>query len=211
MDLYNRLHEPRALEAFVIHMHLAWLYLLHAELTRDNIDFRYWDRKRGKRARLVKVNDEPKTWELSRCVEKRWKPSDPVRKNIEFFVGLRDKIEHRYQEATIVTVAGHAQAHVLNYEAELVSQFGKAESLASVLRFPVFLTSLTSEGIEALKKLKGSLPPRVSRYIASFHDGLDPQVAQDERFEYRLRLMQYVGPASQADLAVEFVKWDANA
>ena len=78
VDLYNRLHEPRALEAFVIHMHLAWLYLLHAELTRDNVDFRYWDRKRGKRARLVKVNGEPKTWELSRCVENRWKPNDPV-------------------------------------------------------------------------------------------------------------------------------------
>src|SRR6266536_2282820 len=127
VDLYNGPYERRSLEAFIVHMHLAWLYLLHAELIRDGVDFRYW--QRGKH-RLVKINGEPKTWELGRCAAKRWGDEDPVRKNIEFFIGLRDKIEHRFQEATTVAVAGHAQAHVLNYETELVSQFGKPHSLA---------------------------------------------------------------------------------
>jgi len=45
--LYNDPAEIRSFEGFIVHMHLAWLYLLHAELTRSEIDFRYWQRHGG--------------------------------------------------------------------------------------------------------------------------------------------------------------------
>ncbi len=35
--LYNDPAESRSFEGFVIHMHLAWLYLLHAEFIRERI------------------------------------------------------------------------------------------------------------------------------------------------------------------------------
>jgi hypothetical protein len=38
--LYNDPAETRSFEGFVVHMHLAWLYLLHAVLARDDVDFR---------------------------------------------------------------------------------------------------------------------------------------------------------------------------
>jgi uncharacterized protein DUF3644 len=77
-------------------MHLAWLYLLHAELTRAGVNFRYWTTV-GKVRRLIKVDGEPKQWELTRCVEERWpNEKEPVRANLGFFIGLRNKIEHRY-------------------------------------------------------------------------------------------------------------------
>jgi hypothetical protein len=62
--LYNDPSEPRSFEAFVVHMHLAWLYLLHAELTRAGVDFRYWTTA-GKVRRLIKVDGEPRQWELA--------------------------------------------------------------------------------------------------------------------------------------------------
>ena len=68
--LYNDPAEVRSFEGFAVHMHLAWLYLLHAELTRDGIDFRY-HRKDNPRL-LVKVDGEPKRWELAQCVAHRW-------------------------------------------------------------------------------------------------------------------------------------------
>jgi hypothetical protein len=37
-------NDPSAMRPFVdsvVHMHLAWLYVLHAELTPDEVDFRY--------------------------------------------------------------------------------------------------------------------------------------------------------------------------
>jgi hypothetical protein len=56
--LYNDPAEPRSFEGFVVHMHLAWLYLLHAEFIRDHVDHRYWDPNRKKR--LLKIDGEPK-------------------------------------------------------------------------------------------------------------------------------------------------------
>jgi hypothetical protein len=64
--LYNDPAELRSFEAFVVHMHLAWLYLLHAELTRDRVDHRYG--RNDNPRRLVKVDGEPKQWELAKCV-----------------------------------------------------------------------------------------------------------------------------------------------
>jgi hypothetical protein len=93
--LYNDAAETRAFEGLVIHMHLAWLYLLHAEFVRDGIDFRYWD-SRYKR-RLVRVDGEAKRWELQRSTEERWPDErDPVRANLSLFIRLRNRLEHRH-------------------------------------------------------------------------------------------------------------------
>jgi hypothetical protein len=186
-------------------MHLAWLYLLHAEFTRDRIDFRYWD-DRARPRRIHRVDGEPKTWELARCVIARWpNEREPVRRNLEFFIGLRNKIEHRYQEQIGIAVAGHAQALIVNFETELATQFGSGEGLANRLRFPVFLSSLTSDGVDALKRLRAKMPANATRYINDFHETLDDAVAIDPRFEFRVHLIPQLGPKSQADMAVRFV------
>jgi hypothetical protein len=44
VDLYNQSNRRRRLEAFVVHMHMAWLYLLQARFERDGIDFWYRDK-----------------------------------------------------------------------------------------------------------------------------------------------------------------------
>src|SRR4051794_8638691 len=80
--LYNDPAEERSFEGFAVHMHLAYLYLLHAELTRDGVDLRY--RRRDNPRRLERIDGEPKRWELAKCVAERWDRDDPVRRNIEF-------------------------------------------------------------------------------------------------------------------------------
>lgn len=203
VDLYNSTGQRRSFEGFVVHMHLAWLYLLQAEFRRDHVDFRYWDGPR----RLERIDGEPKTWDLARCSRQRWsKAKDPVRLNLEFFIGLRNKIEHRFQEGIALTVAGHAQALLMNYESEIVSQFGSAEGLADRLRFPVFLSTLTDSGLAALKKIRSSIPARTARFIDQFHATLDEKTTSDSRFEFRMFLVPHIGPKSQADMAITFVQ-----
>lgn len=62
-----------------------------------------------------KSRREYKRWELSRCLEDRSSdPDDPVCKNLEFFIGLRNRIEHRHarRDANLaVAVSGHAHDH----------------------------------------------------------------------------------------------------
>jgi hypothetical protein len=101
-------------------MHIAWLYLLQAELKHDGGKPYY----RLPNGRYERVDGERKTWDLQRCVRERWLIEDPVRKNIELSIGLRNKVEHRYHEAIAIATTGYAQALLMNFEQELTSKFG---------------------------------------------------------------------------------------
>ena len=208
--LYNDAAEARSFEGFVVHMHVAWLYLLHARFIRYSIDYRY--RERDNPRRFVKVGEEYKCWEPARCAEERWHdPNDAVRKNLEFFIGLRNRIEHRHarQDKNLaLAVSGHAQALLLNFEEELTSTFGSEHSLATVLRFPIFIGTFTTEGTEALLKLRDQLPANLKHFIAQFHSGLKDEVAGDARFELRLRVVLEQVQRSEDALAIQFTRWD---
>jgi hypothetical protein len=209
--LYNDPSEPRSFEGFVVHMHVAWLYLLHAEFTRDAVDFRYW-RPQGRRRRLERVDGEPKRWDLATCVRYRWpQQKDAVPANLGFFIGLRNKIEHRYarqQHALTVAVGGHAQALLLNYEEELTDQFGGASSLATRLRFPIFIGSFTDEGERSLRRLRARLPGALRTFISDYDAGLDESVITDHRYEFRLRVLQELAPKDPDALAIQFTRYD---
>jgi hypothetical protein len=209
VEMYNRPGAPRSYEAFVVHMHLAWLYLLQAEACRNGIDCRYIE-MRGRARRIVRVDGEPKTWELDRHVSERWPAvNEPVRANLLFFIALRNKIEHRYthfQEALAIATGGHAHALLVNYETELTSQFGAEASLAHRLRFPVFIGTFTEHGEAVLRQLRASLPAGLRRFLTCYNDSLDPQVRDDARFEFRLRLTQITAGRGGDALPLEFVR-----
>lgn len=206
IDFYNRPGDKGSYLDFVVHMHLAWQNLLHASFEKEGIDFTYKD-KDGK---PLKTKDgDKKTWELIRCAEEAYSDTDPVRKNIEFFVGIRNKIEHRFQKSLIVATGARAHALVINYEAELIVRFGDEHSLASELRFPVFVQSLTPEGVGEQLKLRSKLPAKVKSYITRFEADLTDSVKESERYEYRVLLTPLKGPKSEADLAVTFLRADS--
>jgi hypothetical protein len=165
--LYNDPAETRAFESFVIHMHLAWLYLLHAEFMRDGVDYRYWETKHP--PRLQKVDGEPKLWELERSMKERWpSTTDPVRANLELFIKLRNRLEHRHanaDQALMLTLSGHAHALLVNYETELTSQFGDDRSLALRLRIPLFVGTFTTEGEQALRRFRKRLPTNLRGFL----------------------------------------------
>lgn len=208
--LYNDASETRAFEGFVVHMHLAWLYLLHARLIRDGIDYRYRDRHNPRR--FEKVDGEYKRWELARCLKHRWPDnSNPVRNNIEFFIGLRNRIEHRHARSDVnlaIAVSGHAQAFLLNFEDEISTTFGSKYGMAAILRFPVFIGTFTAEGEETLRRLRDKLPKDLKRFIGDFHAGLPEEVSRDSHFELRLRdVLERVASDPDA-LAIQFTRWD---
>jgi hypothetical protein len=207
--LYNDPAERRAFEAFVVHMHMAWLYLLHAELTREDIDYRYRDPKNPRW--LMKVDGEPKRWELAKCVSERLPANDPVRANLEFFIALRNRIEHRYakhQETLALAVAGHCHALLINYEQRATTQFGADQSLAIRLRFPLFVGTFSTEGEQALLRLRSELPKPLQRFIADYHASLDPATANDSRFDFRLRVTLELANRDPDAMAVQFTRFD---
>lgn len=189
-DLFNDRRE-RNLDAFLAHMLRAWLHLLRAVATKE--------RRRA----------ESRDWNLLEHV-KRYRPDqlDPLRANIEFFIGLRERIEHHFTRKRLqfveILVSGKINALMLNFEQTLVAEFGDRSSLANALRFPIFLSSLTHESPQLLEQAYGEIPSSVLRFIESFENGLDHSIRISEAYDFRVYLMPKASPADR-DLPIEFV------
>jgi hypothetical protein len=205
VEFYNRPMSRRPLEAFLVHMHIAWLYLLQAEFLRAGISYYYRDPNHP--SRYLKSDGERKSWDLERCVRERWTATnDPVRKNVEFTIRLRNRIEHRYQAGLMVVATGFTQALIINYEEEIVSQFGELCSIASEVHLPISLSTFSRDGLARLIAAQQALPGRLRDWIVDYRSGMDDEVLNDRRFEFRVEIIQKRAPAHEADLAVSFVR-----
>jgi hypothetical protein len=202
VDLYNQPRQPRRLEAFLVHMHIAWLYLLHASLRRQGIPYHYT----LPNGRIDRVDGEPRMWDLAECVGRRWDAHHPVRKNLELTIALRHNIEHRYHDAIALVASGYAQALLVNFEHELTNEFGPTYSLGEDLRVPIFVGSITALGQARMEGLRDSLPKSTRDFIARFEAELPVTVTQDQRYEFRMTLVPTQGRKGTADTAITFVR-----
>lgn len=203
--VYNDPREPRGLEAFLVHMHIAWQNLCHAQFHRDHIVYHH----REANGRYVKIDGERKAWELSECIKKMRPAGDPVRENLELTIRLRNKIEHRYtskDEILRLATAGYCQSLVLNFERELVDKFGPTQSLASNLRLPIFLATFIESAMEQARRVSKELPDAVRGLLTDHAADLDPEVVNDPRFEFRVNLIPKTGPKAASDMAIQFVR-----
>jgi hypothetical protein len=204
VDLYNRIGQERQLEAFVVHMSLGWLKLLQAHCEKDGRRRNLYELKNGRRQRTA--DGDWKMKPLSALLAEIYPESNPIRSNVSFFLGLRHKIEHRFDRDIASLVAGKTQAFVLNYEREVVRLFGYDEGLADELRLPIFVSSITGDAIKAIKQVRGRVPRAVLDYVQDQDAAVDPSVAADNAYEFRLYLIPHTGPASEADAAMTFVR-----
>ncbi|HEX6313155.1 MAG TPA: DUF3644 domain-containing protein [Acidimicrobiia bacterium] len=184
VDLYDRPAAARSTGSFFLHMHRAWLALLRARFERSG-------------------RDEAHKWDLTHCIEERWDPSDPVRKNLELTISLHERMQHRDEAAVAVAAAGYVQAMLLNYEEELTSTFGAEHSVADDLRFPVYVATFTPDGVDQLRRTRESLPTELAQLIA---DSRADPAAGDQRFEFRLHLLPKQGPRPEAEVSMTFLR-----
>lgn len=203
VDLYNRSGNERQLEAFIVHMGMGWLKLLQAHAEKSGGD-PYFRNSRGHR-----IRHDDGGWKfkpLHKLMEEYFPTADPRKANIDFFIGLRNIIEHRYEKNTAALVAGRTQAYLLNFENSLVEWFGQDEAVGSELRFPLFLSSITGDAAEAVKAVRAQVPRGVLEWVQDFDATLEPAIAADQKFDFRIYLIPHKGPKTEADAVMTFVK-----
>lgn len=201
IDFYNRPGDRRSYSDFIVHLHLAWQDLLLASRMRDNRQIYY----QSKRKYVKNPDGSCKTWELGRCLKEEYAENDPIRSNLEFFIGLRNRIEHNFEDCVLVVTAPEAHACIINYEAELIRRFGDKFTLGNDLKIPIFIHSLQPAEYDYMAEMRRGIPRATLNYITEFMAGLPEQTSSDEKFSYRLALMPVKGPKTEADMALTFV------
>ncbi len=101
----------------------------------------------------------------------------PSRKNIEFFLGLRNKIEHRYHPELDPALYGECQAMLMNFEDFLVKEFGTDMALLDQVGVALQFSALRPhQQEEALRRLQSAALDDVRDYIQTFRAGLAPEI-----------------------------------
>src|SRR5207245_91585 len=88
---------------YIVHMMIAWTSAFLASFHQRGIEPYYTERD-GCR---VLVEGSPKCWDTAECIARYYGGLDsPAKKNLEFFIGLRNLIEHSYMPVLDQTIFG---------------------------------------------------------------------------------------------------------
>lgn len=92
VEIYNKPRAPFRVESFITHMIMAWTRLFQAHFNFTIGETYFY---KGNNGRYKIIDGEKKAWELKTCIKEYGQLSNPVKTNLEFFIKLRNKIEHR--------------------------------------------------------------------------------------------------------------------
>jgi hypothetical protein len=132
------------------------------------------------------------------------------RTNLEFLLGLRNKVEHRHLPELDASLYGECQAALMNIEDMLVSEFGKRYALTEQLAVSLqFSRATPPEKKKAAQVLASSNAKSVKDYVERFRGSLPSTVLTSMKYSFNVFLVPRVANRKNAaDAAVEFVKVD---
>ena len=214
VDNYNRPATSFRTRTFVLLMTVAWMSYFHAVFYDKKVKPWYVESGSGKGTRYERVDGDLKHWELSKCVKEYWdNQHPPSRKNIEFFLGLRNKIEHRYYPELDPALYGECQAMLMNFEDMLVKEFGTDMALLDQVGVALQFSALRPhQQEEALRRLQSAVLDDVRDYIQTFRAGLTPEILDSSQFALRVFLIPKLeNTPNLTDISVEFVPYDPSS
>ena len=207
VEIYNKPRTAFRTEGFITLMVIAWTRLFHAHFN-STIGDRYYYKKKG---RFEIFDGERKAWELTTCIKKYVQLTDPVEKNLQFFISMRNKIEHRHIDKREVDslIFGECQAMLFNYENLLINLFGAQYALNEALVYSLQFSHLrTPKQKEANKSALSKDLTDIVGYIEKYRSGLEDDIYNSQEYSIKLLQIPKIANANRADAAMEFVKWD---
>lgn len=210
LQIYNSPATIFRTEGFAVLMVIGWTALFHAIFEKRNESYFYTESD-GVTPKMV--DGDRKAWELDTCLKKYWDTADhAIRRNLDFFIRLRNRVEHRYVPSIDPHVAGECQALLLNFDELLSDTFGTYFAIRETLAVPLQTSTLrTAAQSDAVRKLQAKHFDDVKQFIDGYRSGLPDLVYGDQRYSFRVYLVPKVGNhKTSSDLAVEFVKLDSE-
>jgi hypothetical protein len=204
VEVYNKPAVSFKSSAYISLMVMAWTALLHAIVLRGGGKPFY----KAPNGRFDKVDGDFRHWELGECARQHWKdsPHDPVRRNLEFFIPLRNKIEHRHLPALDNAVFGECQALLLNFDEALGQHFGKSNQIRESLSFSLQLFPSGESFAHAVKGNKNL--SEIKRFMDEYRGMLTAEVAGSSQFAFKAFLIQVTNHAAKDALPIQFFHRD---
>ena len=184
VSVYNNPYTEFKSYGYIVNIVIAYTSLFHAIFEKRGEAYFYLNDD----GTPQKVDGDEKAWELGKCAEVYWQGvMSPEKANLEFLIGLRNKIEHRSLPAIDLAVAGECQSALSNFESILVEEFGDEHALTANLAFSMQLTRISEQAqIDALKQLQKENYKVVREFMETYRNDLNDEVVQSQNIRRQL-------------------------
>jgi hypothetical protein len=209
VDIYNKPATKFRSGGYIVLMCIAWTALFHAIFFQKGIKPFYRESKDSRR--YQKRDGDYRAWELGECLQQYYgSDNSPIRKNIEFFIPLRNKLEHRSVPQLDIHVLGECQAFLFNFEDLLIQEFGSKYALNEHGFISLQFSHVRHEDqLKAIRSMQKPLSKEIKNYIDTFRSSLTSEVLDDLQFSYKVFIIPKLSNhENSADLAIEFVKYN---
>ena len=216
VEFYNKPAVSFKSEGYITMMCIAWNSLFHAYFFKHRINPYYRKSEKGKRPQFEKIEEKLpdgkiikdfKWWDLSKCIKEYYKDKDtPVRKNLEFFSGIRNLIVHRNIPELDPNLYGECQANILNFNQFLIEHFGEKHRIDYMLSYSLQMFSQPNNFIDATKHgLKNKNTEQIVNFIKKFRSCLTDDIFSSPEYAFKAVLIQVKNHESKDALALRFI------
>lgn len=204
VETYNKPAVKFKSGGYIVLMNIAWTSLFHAIFFRKKIKPFY--RKTGSN-KYDKRDGDYCYWELKTCVKEYFTDvNNPIRKNIEFFIPLRNKIEHKSMPELDSDLFAECQALLFNFDAILEKEFGIKYCIRESLSFSLQLFPSTQNLTAALKTNKDA--QKVKSFIDKYRSSLSTEILESGNYSFKAFLVQVSNHQSKDALPIQFFRYD---
>jgi hypothetical protein len=204
VEVYNKPAVKFKSGGYICLMMIAWTALLHAVFFRRKKKPFY----RKESGRFVKVEGDNKYWELDECLRQYFQSDtgNAIRKNLEFFIPLRNQIEHRSMPELDAGIFGECQALLFNLDDTLAKEFGEKYRLRESLSFSLQLFPSSESLGDAVKRSRAS--QRVLDFIQRYRSTVSPDILASGKYSFKAFLIQVANHRTEQALPIQFVHYD---
>lgn len=202
VETYNKLAVKFKSGGYIVLMCIAWTALFHAIFVKQRIKPIYKETN----GRYKKTNGDLQYWELKTCVAKYFPENNPIRKNIEFFIPLRNKIEHKFLPQLDANIFAECESLLLNFDRIVETEFGIQYCLRESLSFALQLFPSSKTLCAATKTNKDY--DNVMSFISQYRSAISTEIINSGEYAFKAFLIQIANHKSQDVLPIQFYPYD---
>lgn len=205
IETYNKPAIKFRSGGYIVLMVIAWTSLFHAIFYRNKT--KPYRRKKGSTRFETKEGDYC-YWSLDECLQEYFKTDtqNPIRKNLEFFIPLRNKIEHKSLPQIDPDLFAECQAMLLNYDKILEMEFGLEYCIRESLSFSLQLFPSSENLAETIKSNPDA--KKVKAFIEKYRSTLTTNILESGQYSFKAFLLQVANHQSKDALPIQFFRYD---
>ena len=205
VETYNKPAIKFKSGGYIVLMNIAWTALFHAIFFRRKVNPFY---RQANSVRYLKVDGDYRYWELHTCLREYFLADtmNPIRKNLEFFIKLRNRIEHKSLPEIDSNIFGECQSMLFNFDKFIETEFGEKYCIREALTFSLQLFPSKSALSQSIKT--NQVAKEVQTFIENYRSSISTDVMESGKYAFKAFLIQVSNHENNETLPVQFVQWD---